>query len=198
MASSPVCWAPALACLPMVIVSVELWRKVVLAEGSVWLFSLTSLHGHPWELLLAGSAGILAGSSRCRLEGGAPVCNAPRAAHGSCCRIFKNAHLGNVPATESVSCAEFFAWIVLKNRARPSCATASMRRPWPLRPRASAAPPSPRHGCRLQRRATTVAMCQPMGDHHQGAVVATTLAPPPRPCSLGRDATATVPLWPVT
>ena len=35
----------------------------------------------------------------------------------------------NVPPTQSVSCKDFFAWIVLENRARPSFATASVRRP---------------------------------------------------------------------
>ena len=37
----------------------------------------------------------------------------------------------NVPPTQWVSCKDFFAWIVLENRAPPSSATASMRRPYP-------------------------------------------------------------------
>ena len=36
----------------------------------------------------------------------------------------------NVPPTERVSCKDFFAWIVRENRARPSFATTSMRRPY--------------------------------------------------------------------
>ena len=75
----------------------------------------------------------------------------------------------NVPPTQWVSCKDFFAWIMLENCARPSFATASMRRPCALRRHACAVTKSPRRDCRLQRDAAGRAMRPPTWRHRRGA-----------------------------
>ena len=79
----------------------------------------------------------------------------------------------NVPPTQWVSCKDFFAWIVLENRAPPSFATASMRRPCALRCHACAMTKSPRAVATV-----TTAMYPPTCRRGHGRVVASIATPP--------------------
>ena len=81
-----------------------------------------------------------------------PITARPRqcvvgATHEVVAELPKTGASKNVPPTQWVYCKDFSAWIVLENRARPSFAAASMRRPCGLRRDARTVTPSPRRRC---------------------------------------------------